>query len=146
MVEPDLLWDDVRDLFDPESGHLPDVYASSTTSEDWQRVVDLVRSSGMAYRYQEDGHSVDLPSHVEVILDRQDVTVELWVWPAPEVLAIFRFLRWTRSTSTWTSGNCRDRTGWTCCAASLGRSGARLANRSCSSPRGQGSPSSGTTQ
>ncbi|SDI47737.1 hypothetical protein SAMN05192558_108167 [Actinokineospora alba] len=90
-MEPDLLWDEVRELFDPELGHLPDVYVSSTTSEDWQRVVDLVRTSGMSYQCREDGRSVDLPAHVGAILDRQDATMELWVWPAPEVLAIFRF-------------------------------------------------------
>lgn len=81
----------MRDLFDPGLGRLPDGYVSLTTSEDWQQVVDLVRSSGMSYRYQEDGRPVDLPGHVDMILDRQDVTAELRVWPAPEVLAIFRF-------------------------------------------------------
>ena len=34
---PDLLWDDVKVLFDPEvNGALPDVVVEGTTVEDWQ--------------------------------------------------------------------------------------------------------------
>ena len=39
----DLLWDDVKVLFDPElDGSLPDVHVPGTTIDDWQALVDLV--------------------------------------------------------------------------------------------------------
>lgn len=40
---PDLLWDDVREWFEPD-GSLLDVYVFDTTVADWQAFVDLVRS------------------------------------------------------------------------------------------------------
>lgn len=89
---PDLLWDDVREWFDPEcNGVLPDVHVSGATVEDWQAVVDLVRSKGWAFEYAVDGRETRLPTSVVDMLslgDRAGVTLK--VWPASGVLAVFR--------------------------------------------------------
>jgi hypothetical protein len=89
---PDLAWDDVEEWFDPESnGVLPDVLVSDTTVADWQAVVDLVRSAGLAYEYAVDGRVVRIPHRVEDMLSmRDEAGVTLKVWPVPGVLAIFR--------------------------------------------------------
>lgn len=91
-VVPDLLWDDVSSWFDPEIyGRLPDVHVPDTTAADWQAIFDLVRSKGWAYEYSIDGRLTRLPHRVEDVMGRQDKeTVELKVWPARDVLAIFR--------------------------------------------------------
>ncbi|WP_238010254.1 hypothetical protein KZZ52_53235 [Dactylosporangium sp. AC04546] len=89
---PDLVWDDVRAWFDPEvNGVLPDVCVPDTTVADWQAVVDLVRSRGWAYEYSENGEVRRMPGQVEDMLSRgAEAGVMLKVWPAPQVLAIFR--------------------------------------------------------
>ncbi|QEU96780.1 hypothetical protein [Streptomyces kanamyceticus] len=89
---PDLVWDDVRDLFDPEAvGALPDVSVAGTSVTDWQAVFDLVRSSGWPWEYLEGGIAGRLPPAAEVLARPADAdTVVLRVWPAPEVLMIFR--------------------------------------------------------
>ncbi|MFD4911465.1 hypothetical protein [Kitasatospora purpeofusca] len=90
---PDLLWDDVRNFFDPEvMGALPDVFVEGTSSvEDWQAVFDLVRSIGWAWEFLEGGVAGPLPAAAEVLArpDGAD-SVDLRVWPVPGVLAIFR--------------------------------------------------------
>ena len=59
---PDLLWDDVRNFFDPDlMGALPDVRVPDTSVADWQAVLDLVRSRGGAYAYSEGGAPGRLP-------------------------------------------------------------------------------------
>ncbi|MGY0466657.1 hypothetical protein ACW14Y_41335 [Kitasatospora sp. cg17-2] len=41
---PDLLWDDVKNFFDPDlMGALPDVCVAGTSVNGWQAVFDLVR-------------------------------------------------------------------------------------------------------
>jgi hypothetical protein len=89
---PDLLWDDVRNFFDPDlMGALPDVSVAGTSVEDWQAVFDLVRSSGWTWEYAEGGVAGALPSAVEVLSRPADAeTAELRVWPVSDVLAIFR--------------------------------------------------------
>ncbi|WP_345702073.1 hypothetical protein [Kitasatospora terrestris] len=89
---PDLLWDNVRNFFDPELiGALPDVCVEGTTVEDWQAMFDLVRSSGWTWDYLEGGVAGPLPSAAEVLARPVDAeTVDLRVWPVPGVLAIFR--------------------------------------------------------
>ncbi|WP_265584281.1 hypothetical protein [Streptomyces acidicola] len=38
---PDLLWDDVKNFFEPDlMGSLPDVRVPDTSVEDWQAVLD----------------------------------------------------------------------------------------------------------
>ena len=89
---PDLLWDDVRDFFDPElMGALPDVCVAGASVEDWQVVFDLVRSSGWTWEYSVGGVAGPLPSAAEVLSRPADAeTVDLRVWPVPDVLVIFR--------------------------------------------------------
>lgn len=89
---PDLAWDDVEEWFDPVSnGMLPDVYVPDTTVNDWQAVVDLVRSKGWAYEYAVDGRVVRVPHRVEDMLRlRDEAGVTFKVWLAHDILAIFR--------------------------------------------------------
>jgi len=88
----DLLWDDVRNFFDPYlMGSLPDVYVEDASVEDWQAVFDLVRSSGWAWEYLEGQVAGPLPSAAEVLAQRAVAeTVLLRVWPVAGVLAVFR--------------------------------------------------------
>ncbi|MFD7734747.1 hypothetical protein ACFV6F_30750 [Kitasatospora phosalacinea] len=88
----DLLWDDVRNFFDPDvMGALPDVFVEGTSVADWQAVFDLVRSDGWAWEFTEGGVAGPLPLAVEVLTRPADAeTVELRVWPVPGALAIFR--------------------------------------------------------
>lgn len=89
---PDLLWDEVKDFFDPETnGVLPDVHVPDTSIADWQAVFDLVRSKGWRYEYSVDSVALRLPRAVEVSALSGNASPALRVWPAPEVLAIFRF-------------------------------------------------------
>ncbi|MBM9509459.1 hypothetical protein [Actinacidiphila acididurans] len=89
---PDLLWDDVRNFFDPDlMGALPDVSVAGTSVEDWQAVFDLIRSSGWMWEYTVGGVAGPLPSAAEVLSRPADAeTVELLVRPIPDVRAIFR--------------------------------------------------------
>ncbi|MFJ2770941.1 hypothetical protein [Streptomyces sp. NPDC087300] len=89
---PDLVWDDVRDFFDPDvMGALPDVSVAGASVADWQAVFDLVRTSGWPWEYLEGGIAGRLPPAAEVLARPADAeTVVLRVWPAPEVLMIFR--------------------------------------------------------
>jgi hypothetical protein len=87
---PDLWWDDVKNFFDPDlMGALPDVSVGGVSVEDWQTVLDLVRSSDWAYC--EGGVVGSLPS-AEVVFARPagSEMVDLRVWPDPAVLVIFR--------------------------------------------------------
>jgi hypothetical protein len=89
---PDLWWDDVKNFFDPDlMGTLPDVSVGGVSVEDWQAVLDLVRSSGWAWEYREGEVVGSLPS-AEVVFARPagSEMVDLRVWPDPAVLAIFR--------------------------------------------------------
>lgn len=87
-----LLWDDVRNLFDPDlMGALPDVSVAGASDGDWQAVFDLVRSSGWAWEYSAGGVVGPLPSAAEVLSRPADAeTVDLRVRPVPEVLVVFR--------------------------------------------------------
>lgn len=88
----DLLWDDVRNFFDPDlMGALPDVSVADTSVEDWQAVFELVRSSGWTWEYSEGGVAGPLPSAADVLARPADAeSVDLRVWPVPDVLVIFR--------------------------------------------------------
>ncbi len=88
---PDLLWDDVRNFFDPGlMGSLPDGRVAGTSVEDWQAVLDLVRSHGWSCEYSEDGVAVRLPRAADMLTRRED-TDALWkVWPAAGFLVSFR--------------------------------------------------------
>jgi hypothetical protein len=89
---PDLWWNDVKNFFDPDlMGALPDVSVSGVSVEDWQAVFDLVRSSGWAWEYREGEVVGSLPA-AQAVFARPagSEMVDLWVWPDPAVLAIFR--------------------------------------------------------
>ncbi|MFB8174175.1 hypothetical protein [Kitasatospora purpeofusca] len=89
---PDLLWDDVKNFFDPDlMGALPDVCVAGTSVNDWQAVFDLVRSCGWEWEYLEGRVAVPLPPAAQVLSRPAGAeTVDLRVWPVPGVLAIFR--------------------------------------------------------
>ncbi len=95
---PDLLWDDVKALFDPEvNGVLPDVVVEGTTVEDWQVLLDLVRAQGWQYAYSVDSEPMELTSAADMaaVADAGGMpelrgTPVLRVWPIPDVLMIFR--------------------------------------------------------
>ena len=89
---PDLLWNDVKDLFDPEvHGVLPDVCVAGVTMSDWQAAIDLPRTKGWAYEYEEDGRILRMPARVEDIFDRAShASTLVRVWPYPDLLAIVR--------------------------------------------------------
>jgi hypothetical protein len=91
---PDLRWEEVRDLFDPDlMGALPDLYVPGTTVRDWQAVLDLVTASGWPWQYQEDGTARPLPAAAAVLARPAETgTASLRVWPAPGVLVIFWFM------------------------------------------------------
>ncbi|MFI6936823.1 hypothetical protein [Streptomyces sp. NPDC050287] len=88
----ELLWDDVKGFFDLErEGCLPDVWVMGTVVEDWQAVLDLIVASGWRSEYSEGGVVMPLPHAAEVLSRPADAEcAELRVWPAPDVLAIFR--------------------------------------------------------
>ncbi|NKX86847.1 hypothetical protein [Nocardia coubleae] len=90
---PDLLWDDVKNFFDPNlMGALPDVWVPDASVEDWQAVFDLVQSSGWQWDYREDDTIRPLPLAAEVLPRPADAeeSVSLYVRPVPGVLMIFR--------------------------------------------------------
>ncbi|MET9904460.1 hypothetical protein [Streptomyces sp. NPDC006446] len=88
----ELLWDDVKGFFDLEwEGCLPDVWVTGTTVQDWQAVLDLIVASGWRSEYSEGGVVIPLPRAREVLSWPADAEcADLRVWPAPDVLAIFR--------------------------------------------------------
>ncbi|MFF3420484.1 hypothetical protein ACFYW9_38365 [Streptomyces sp. NPDC002698] len=88
----ELLWDDVKGLFDLEwEGCLPDVWVTGTTVRDWQAVLDLIVASGWRSEYSEGFVVMPLPRAGEVLSRPADAEcADLRVWPAPDVLAIFR--------------------------------------------------------
>ncbi|MFI9237098.1 hypothetical protein [Streptomyces sp. NPDC053079] len=89
----DLLWDDVKDAFDPEwEGVLPDVWVREACVEDWQAVLDLIVDSGWRSEYSEGDVVMPLPCAEQVLSRPADADCpSLRVWPDPDVLAIFRF-------------------------------------------------------
>lgn len=88
---PDLLWDDVKEFFDPDlMGSLPDVRVADTSVETWQVVLDLVRSQGWSCEYSEDGVAVRLPRAADMLARGESVDALLRVRPAAGFLVIFR--------------------------------------------------------
>ncbi|MFJ1929317.1 MULTISPECIES: hypothetical protein [unclassified Streptomyces] len=88
---PDLLWDDVKSFFAPDlMGSLPDVRVPDTSVEDWQAVLDLIRSQGWSCEYSEDGVVVRLPRAAEILVRGEGADVLLRVWPVSGFLVIFR--------------------------------------------------------
>jgi hypothetical protein len=89
----DLQWEDVRNFFDPDlMGALPDVRVPDASVEDWQTVLELVRSTGWEFEYLVGEEVLPLP-RAEVVFSRlTDAELpNLRVRPVPDVLAIFHF-------------------------------------------------------
>ncbi|MEU5896510.1 MULTISPECIES: hypothetical protein [unclassified Streptomyces] len=89
----DLLWDDVRAFFDPDSmGLLPDIRVPNASVDDWQAVLDLVTEKGWKCRYSEGETARPVPRAETVLSRPADAECpNLRVWPTADVLAIFRF-------------------------------------------------------
>lgn len=89
----DLLWDDVRELFDPDlMGPLPDVCVPRTSVQDWQDLLDLVLARGWRFEYSEGDRVVPLPTAAAVLARAPDSECPaLRVWPYAGMLMIFRF-------------------------------------------------------
>ena len=92
-VAADLLWDDVRELFDPDlMGSLPDVCVPRTSVEDWQDLLDLVVASGWRFEYSEGETVLPLPTAAAVLARAPGSQCPaLRVWPYSDMLMIFRF-------------------------------------------------------
>ncbi|MEU6711303.1 hypothetical protein ABZ897_07440 [Nonomuraea sp. NPDC046802] len=96
MSVPDLLWDDVKHLFDPQLNlALPDVVVEETTVDDWQALVDLVGSEGWRHAYSLGGEPMGFPSAAGMAAaasgtSESRLTPELRVWPVPEIQMVFR--------------------------------------------------------
>ena len=88
----DLLWDEVKNFFDPGlMGPLPDVVVPDTSAADWQKLFDLVRSCGWTFAYTVDGVVVPLPTAAEILAGPVASKVgDLRVYPVAGVLVIFR--------------------------------------------------------
>lgn len=88
---PDLRWDQVSALFDPDlMGALPDLFIPDTTVEDWQAVLDLVTASGWPWRFEIGTAEQPLWTAASIFARPDgDETAVLKVWPEPGVLAIF---------------------------------------------------------
>jgi hypothetical protein len=85
-----LLWDDVKDLFDPDlMGWLPDLRVPDTSVHDWQTFLEVVVERGWRHRYTDDNAVAPLPP-ARIALSRPGLS-ELRVRPSDGVLAIFRF-------------------------------------------------------
>ncbi|QYX79544.1 hypothetical protein [Streptomyces akebiae] len=91
---PDLMWDEVAESFDPElMGTLPDLYVPDTATEHWQALLDLVAESDWKHEYIEGTTPRAVPSAAHVLARPRDAECpQLRVWPAEDMLAIFRFL------------------------------------------------------
>ena len=64
----ELLWDDVKDLFDLEwEGCLPDVWVTGTTVRDWQAVLDLIAVSDWRSEYSEGDAVMPTPRAASMI-------------------------------------------------------------------------------
>jgi hypothetical protein len=91
---PDLRWDDVKTLLDPDIvGALPDVVVPGTSVDDWQTLFNLIKSREWQCRYSEGAAELPLPPAATVLARPVDAeTADLRVWPVPGVLAIFRVM------------------------------------------------------
>ncbi|MBG0833114.1 hypothetical protein HS041_36015 [Planomonospora sp. ID67723] len=86
----DLRWEEIEDLFDPETnGVLPDGRVPGTSAEDWQAVFDLVRSNGWRHEYSVDGIVLRIPPAEAMFAVRDQAGRVLKVWPNPGILVNF---------------------------------------------------------
>ena len=102
---------------------LPDLHVPDTTADDWQAVVDLVRSKGWAYEYLVGSRATRLPARVEDFEGWPNAYgVTLRVWPTPGVLAVLN----CSASSTGAAAPCCCSSGWrtspTCTTPAAGTS------------------------
>ncbi|WP_370342787.1 hypothetical protein [Catenulispora sp. MAP5-51] len=90
----DLLWDEVKNFFDPDlMGPLPDIYVPGTSTREWQALFDLAQTRGWQQQYSEGLTVLPLPPAAVVLARPDDAEIaELRVWPVPGVLTIFRIM------------------------------------------------------
>jgi len=89
----DLLWDDVKQWFDPvENGSAPDVIVADTTLAHWQLVLDLIRSRGWLCRYEHGDRETAVPESAVGLfpVDNREQMTLLTVWPDPDLQWIIR--------------------------------------------------------
>jgi len=91
----ELLWDDVKQWFDPvENGSAPDVIVADTTLVHWQLVLDLIRSHGWSCRYEHGDRETALPESAASLFPpeavEQPTLLTIWVWPDPDFEWIIR--------------------------------------------------------
>ncbi|WP_079161851.1 hypothetical protein [Streptomyces fodineus] len=90
----DLRWEEVSGWFDPEEmGTLPDLRVPGTTAEHWQALLDLVVAGGWRHEYAQGDAVRPLPRAAQVLGRPPGAECpQLRVWPARDMLAVFRFL------------------------------------------------------
>ncbi|MET7751585.1 hypothetical protein [Micromonospora sp. NPDC005367] len=88
---PELVWDDVKNFFDPNlMGALPDVCVEDASVEDWQAVFDLVQTQGWKWEYSVGNAVVPLPPATDVLARPAGAELPiLRVWPVPAVQVNF---------------------------------------------------------
>ncbi|GAA2156706.1 hypothetical protein GCM10010403_11770 [Glycomyces rutgersensis] len=88
-----LRWDEVSDCFNPGlMGALPDLLVPATSVDDWQSVLDLIAERGWTHQYSEGARVLPVPRAETILaLPLNEECAQLKVWPAAEVLVIFRF-------------------------------------------------------
>ena len=93
-VASDLLWDDVREFFNPERmGSLPDICVPHTSVQDWQNLLDLIVTRGWRFEYSEGDTVMPLPAAAAILARAPGSKCPaLRVWPSADMLMIFRFL------------------------------------------------------
>lgn len=88
-----LLWDDVKDWFDPwENGSAPDVIVADTDLADWNRLFELIRSRGWRCLHHHVDGARALPASPEELLSLRpaEAVTSLTVWPYPDLEWIIR--------------------------------------------------------
>ena len=90
----DLLWDEVKNFFDPDlMGTLPDVFVPGASVEDWQTLFELAQKRNWQWQYTEGLTELPLPPAASVLARSPDSDIaELRIWPVPGMLAIFRIM------------------------------------------------------
>jgi hypothetical protein len=71
-------WKEVAQDWDDKDGTLRDLYIEGGDLEDWQRVIDAIRSRGWPSVYYEDNEVVAMPSRVTDICKRFEQVAPTW--------------------------------------------------------------------
>ena len=136
---PDLRWDEVRELFDPDlMGALPDLFVPDATVQDWQAVMDLATASDWRCRFEIAGIAHPMPAAARVFSRPAGAeTPELRVWPVPGVLAIFRLMSKTEISFDVDLRELQGQEGVDTLCAFIQAIGSRLGKPVLMTPEGQ---------